>query len=213
MDAEMRGAFAEISALFPSLTLRPYIVTMNVGVVTNFCAPSLEALQQSIDSSFPSPGRPFRNCIIVKMDSAVYGCNATCKVFVNGKMQISGCRSMATVERVAEDMALALHMFFKSDAAVLDYKIQMMNTSLRTGRPIKIEEAFEALRSPGPGVFVKYDKDHYNGIQVRWFFLFFCFFCSCLNFFGVFVLQIVKPLEEKKANGREMRCTNAGIFR
>jgi hypothetical protein len=172
MDAEMRGAFAEISALFPSLTLRPYIVTMNVGVVTNFCAPSLEALQQSIDSSFPSPGRPFRNCIIVKMDSAVYGCNATCKVFVNGKMQISGCRSMATVERVAEDMALALHMFFKSDAAVLDYKIQMMNTSLRTGRPIKIEEAFEALGSPGPGVFIKYDKDHYNGIQVRSFFCF-----------------------------------------
>ena len=206
----MRGAFAEISALFPSLTLRPYIVTMNVGVVTNFCGPSLEALQQSIDSSFPSPGRPFRNCIIVKMDSAVYGCNATCKVFVNGKMQISGCRSMATVERVAEDMALALHMFFKSDAAVLDYKIQMMNTSLRTGRPIKIEEAVEALVSPGDGGFVRYDKDHYNGIPVR--FLFFFVFCSCL-IFCFFVLQIIKPLEEKKANGREMRCTNAGIFR
>ena len=193
----MRGAFAEISALFPSLTLRPYIVTMNVGVVTNFCGPSLEALQQSIDSSFPSPGRPFRNCIIVKMDSAVYGCNATCKVFVNGKMQISGCRSMATVERVAEDMALALHMFFKSDAAVLDYKIQMMNTSLRTGRPIKIEEAFEALVSPGPGVFVKYDKDHYNGIQVR--FLFFFVFCSCLIFFCFFCFADYQAARGKKS--------------
>ena len=130
LDDSLAQAFAAVGSSY-ALERNPYVVTMNVAVATDFHAPSLTTLRESMASAASAiASRPFRNCIIVKMDPAVYGCNATCKVFVNGSMQISGCKTLEAVAEVAEDMTLALHLFFKTAAAILSYKVQMINTSL-----------------------------------------------------------------------------------
>lgn len=74
-------------------------------------------------------------------------------------------RSLESVESVAIDMVLALELFFKTNVNIQDYSIQLINTSFRTGQSIKIEEASKELVSR-PGLIVKYDKEHYHGIQV-----------------------------------------------
>jgi TATA-box binding protein (TBP) (component of TFIID and TFIIIB) len=97
-------------------------------------------------------------------------------------------RSLESVESVAIDMVLALELFFKTNVNIQDYSIQLINTSFRTGQSIKIEEASKELVSR-PGIIVKYDKEHYHGIQV------------------------IEMTNERKKIGKEMRRFTAAIFR
>lgn len=166
-DDELATGFQSIASEFP-LTKKPYVVTMTIGATTSFRAASLEALSNAASSTPGVVARPFRNCIIMKLDPAVYGCRITCKVFVNGYLHMTGSKTLEQAEDAAEKMVLALSMVFKLDEEpdVTIYDVQMVNTCFSTGKMLYMDKVYLALkRDLAPTNFftrvnVAYDKVH-----------------------------------------------------
>jgi TATA-box binding protein (TBP) (component of TFIID and TFIIIB) len=176
-DDDLASGFNAIAESFP-LTKNPYVVTMTVGATTNFRAPSLDALVNAASSSPGIAARPFRNCIIMKLDPEVYGCKITCKVFVNGYLHMTGSKTLEQADDAATKMVLALSRVFKISEAELDvteYDVQMINTSFATGKFLYMDKVVASLRdklvpsATFPRVEVTYDKDVYHGIKVSLF--------------------------------------------
>ena len=120
-DDAMNAAFASVASEFKDvLIVDPYVTTMTVGFRTSFRAANLQQLQESVTAiKNVKETKPFRNCVFLKMDRETYGSNMMIKVFINGSMQITGCKTAVMAVDAMHMMVQALTVFFGDDVQVI----------------------------------------------------------------------------------------------
>lgn len=135
-------------------------------------AAAAAAAAHSTDASAqqPPPAKRFDNQVTLLVRLAG-GASANCKVFRNGRVQITGLRSIEDGPLFIEQLiseARAASAVDDKDAPnmhVSSYAIALINTDVRLGYEVKREVLFDELRVRCPHLYVSYEPCIYPGVK------------------------------------------------
>lgn len=114
----------------------------------------------SFDTRFDIRGCKQQQCKSSKFSNqtTIKAGNASLKVFENGKVHVTGIRSLAEACKRVESL-------FPQDLVLQDFKFQMINLKFRVNRCIPLAEFIECAGKHVSTVF--YDPSRYPGVRVK----------------------------------------------
>jgi TATA-box binding protein (TBP) (component of TFIID and TFIIIB) len=122
-----------------------------------------------------SEKKGFNNCFITKIEYNE-STNISVKIFVNGKLQITGCKTIETAHAVPQIMHDTLLSYYpqcienKETYNVSDVKIGMINSNFKVGHKLNLPEVQQKLvQSIKNGLYQysSYQPDKYCAINLK----------------------------------------------
>jgi TATA-box binding protein (TBP) (component of TFIID and TFIIIB) len=179
-DVRFQEIFSKIAETHQlSSSSAPRITTMTICYKTTFSALNTQAMEDSIglaallcDSTISTKPRKFKNCSILNMDEYVYGANITAKLFLNGTIHLTGCKSIGMSKLAIDNILGSLDICSDevTKLAVIDSNIQMVNTSFKLAFGINMEKSFAFISKYSDTVVkITYDKEHHAAIKFSMF--------------------------------------------
>lgn len=138
---------------------------------TSVCRDSMMIAASLVDGDGPiglasskkrkRPMATFYNQVTLRYDTK------SVKVFNNGTMHITGCRSPADFVEVASTVCGLMENTagVAEDVRVLDFQVQMINLNFGVGRELFLQDLRDACA--GLGLIASYDSDVYPGLNVK----------------------------------------------
>lgn len=105
--------------------------------------------------------RSFSNAVTV-----VFEKTKTIKIFVNGKMHVTGCTGVERAEQKIKELCLVMGW---NDVTIVEKRLLMMNVAVKIvpKKHICLPKLYDIIKKEYPQMFVRYTPDIYQGLVIK----------------------------------------------